>query len=265
MIKKILKVILIFTFSFLLIDKAYAETKNNETTNYAIVIEDDANLLSEEEINKLMDIMYPITEYGNIIFKSINNNDYYSTEAYAINYYHNNFSKNSGTLFLIDMSKKNIYIFSDGYNYKIINRDKAYIITDNVYTYASSGDYFLCAKKAFEEIKTLLEGGKILEPMRYASNIVISITIAAFISFYIAIKMTKLNKVSDKEILNNVSSSFKVNDITATKTGSHREYSPQSDSGGFSGSSSSGGGGGFSGGGGSSGGGSSGGGGGHSF
>ena len=233
--------------------------ETNENTKFKIIIEDDANLLSDEERIKLKEKMTPLTEYGNIAFKTIDNNPYSSVSRYAERYYHNIFNKESGSLFLIDMATRNIYIFSDGYNYRIITSDKAYIITDNVYRYATNKNYYQCAAEAFDQMKTLLDGGKILEPMRYASNIVISITLGAFVAFFIAVKMTSSKKVSEKEILNMMNSHLILNSIDASIVGSHKVYSPRSDGGGSSGGGSSGGGGGGGGGG------SSGGGGGHSF
>ena len=192
----------------------------------------------------------PLTEYGNIAFKSIKSNDT-STEDYASDYYHKNFGSSSGTLFLIDMDNRMIYIFSDGYNYKIINKAKANIITDNTYTYASRSDYYGCAEKAFSQINTLLEGGKISEPMRHISNALISLVVAFLINFLIVLSTTKISRASSDEVFKNCDITFAVNNIVGKKTGVDSVYSPVSESSGGS----SGGGGGFSGGGHSSGGG----------
>ena len=248
-------VIIFFLISFFaLFNNVNAEENKQIDSLFKIVIEDDANILSKSERNLLMEEMRPLSKYGNIIFKSINTNNS-STSSYASNYYHTNFSSQSGTLFLIDMANREIYIFSDGNNYNIINNDKAYIITDNVYRYASNNEYYKCGSVAFSQIKTLLDGGKILEPMRYISNFLVSIIIAFFINYFIVIFNSRVKKANDKEILYKANVSFAVLDSNATKIGSHSVYDPVSDSGGSSSSS----------GGGGGGGGSSGGGGGHSF
>lgn len=252
MIKKIYKTLLIILIVFLSLNKVNALEYINDDTNYKVVIEDDAKLLTNEEIDLLKESMIPLTKYGNIALKSIDNN-YTTADNYARNYYHEHFNMQSGTLFLIDMDSRKIYIFSDGANYRTITNSKANIITDNIYTYASKEEYYICSSKAFEQIYTLLEGGKIAEPMRYISNILIAITLASLLSFIIVLINTKINRPTYQKILKNCKIEFSVSDTTVVKTGSHSEYSPVSDS-----SSS-------SGGGGSSGGGSSGGGGGHSF
>ena len=234
----------------------------NKETNYQVIVEDDANLLSQLELYKLQEEIIDLTKFGNVAFKTINENSS-SSAFYASNYYHKTFGTKSGTLFLIDMDNREIYIFSDGNNYKTITSNKANIITDNVYKYASKEQYYECASKTFEQINSLLRGQKIREPMRYISNIFVSFVFAFFINFCVVLYNTKLKKAKDKEILSNCNIKFNINNINAIKTGQRRVYSPSSSSSSGSGGSS-----GYSGGssfGGGGGGSSSGGGGGHRF
>ncbi len=226
---------------------------NNET-NYKVIIDDMADLIKEEEEKELLNVMKPLTKHGHIAFVSINKNSYFSTSSYASNYYHNSFGTQSGSLFLIDMELREIYIFSDGANYNTITSSKAYLITDNIYKKATAEKYFDCAKEAYKEMNDLLEGKEILEPMRHITNALISITLAFFATFIFMINKSKIPKASDKQLLEYSNISFELGKINAEKTGTSKKYSPPSSSGG---SGSSGGGGG--------GGGSSGGGGGHSF
>lgn len=218
-----------------------------------LIIDDSANLLTEEERELLVKDMTPSTSYGHIVFVTTSSN-YSSANDFADNYYHSKFNKKeNGTLFLIDMSNRKIYIFSDGKNYNIITTGKAQIITDNIYGYAKRAEYYKCSKLAFEQIYTVLDGGKISEPMRYASNIVLSLVIAFFIGFLRVLKNAKIPSPTTQEIINGCAVSFAVANIVGTKIGTHTVYVPPSSS---SGGSSGGGGGG---------GGHSGGGGGHSF
>lgn len=217
------------------------------SNNYRLVIEDDADLLTDEEEKDLEEVMLPLTDYGYIAFKTVNSN-YSTTASYARNYYHEKFGTQSGTVFIIDMDNRNIYIFSDGANYKVITTSKANTITDNIYTYATKGDYYNCAKKAYEQMNTILRGGKIAEPMKYISNAIVSLILSSFFGFLIAFFCFKIKKSSADEILKNSISSVVVNTITGKKTGTHSVYNPPSSS--SSGGGSSGGGGGSSGGGG---------------
>lgn len=213
-----------------------------------VIIEDDADLLTPEEEEKLANDMAPLTEYGYIIFKSINTNDT-RTDIYAKNYYYNKYGNDNGTMFLIDMANREIYICSGGNNSKIITNSKSNIITDNVYKYASNEDYYSCASNAFKDIETLLYGGKIAEPMRYASNIVISLVLGFLFTFFYVSSSMKIKNPSKKSKMDNVEKLVAISNLSVLPAGQRRVYSPVSDndSGGFS---SGGGGGGFSGGGG---------------
>ena len=222
---------------------------NNET-NYTASIEDNANLLSIEERVKLFEEIKPLTKYGHTAFITTANNTS-SVEYFADSYYHSHFGTQSGTIFIIDMSNRKIYIFSDGANYRTVTKSKAYSITDNTYRDATNKEYYRCASRTFKQINTILDGGKIAEPMRYTSNIFIAITLAFFFSFLYILGKSRIKKASDSAIVKNCDIDFKIGETSVIKTGQHRVYSPQSSGG--------------SGGGGGGGGGSSGGGGGHSF
>ena len=132
MIKKIFYILtILFAFSTINVHAEENIYYVNEETNYKVVYEDNANLLSESEKNQLLSDMKPLTKYGNIAFITIAKNNM-TTSEFANDYYHRMFGTESGTIFVIDMDNRQIYIFSDGSNNKIINRNKAYIITDNV-------------------------------------------------------------------------------------------------------------------------------------
>ena len=76
----------------------------NPTTNYKALIEDNAELLTDSEREKLLSEMEKITTYGNAAFNTINANNS-TADSYASGYYHNKFDNASGTLFLIDIFK----------------------------------------------------------------------------------------------------------------------------------------------------------------
>ena len=236
----------------------------NEKTEFKAIIEDNANLLTIEEKEKLFDQMQPLTEYGHIVLLTITENDY-SPDTYAKNEYYSRFENESGTLFLIDMKNRYLYIVSGGWNYKYITRQKADIITDNVYMDARNENWYECTSKAFSQIQSVLEGNKINEPMRYASNIVLSILIAFSLCYLYVLIKTDVSKASAAKILDSCNINVNVTNVHGDKTGTKKVYHPvSSDSGGDSGFSGGSSGGGFSSGGGG-GGGFSGGGGGHGF
>ena len=237
-------------------DRNSGTVYTNSETGYSVIIEDDASLLSNDEKKQLAETMKDITPYGDVAFKSIDYNPY-STETYIERYYNSIFGTGSGTVFLIDMDNRNIWIYSDGSIYSTITTAYANVITDNVYTYASDKDYFTCANKAFIQEAALLHGRRISQPMKYISNALLAIVIAILINYFIVRQTSRVRKASDNEIVNGVFANNAFNNVSVNFIRQTRTYSPRS-------SSSSGSSGGHSGGGGG-GGGHRGGGGGHSF
>lgn len=226
--------------------------ESEPVSEYAAVIEDDADLLSDSEEAALLLELLPITEYANVAFHTVKEHSFSSTESYAADYYDKTFGGGTnGTVFLIDMDRRFIYIVSDGAAYRTVTRSRAETITDNVYRYASRGDYYACAEEAFREILALLEGGRIAEPMKYASNAFLAISAALLVMFLIVQSVTNLRRPKKNELREAAVVRFTGDAPIVEKTGTTRRYEPISTgSGGGSGGSGGGGGGGFSGGGG---------------
>jgi uncharacterized protein len=222
--------------------------------NYRVVIEDGEDLLSSEEENALAVQMDAITKYGNAGFVSVSQYD--STASYAKEKYRQLFGHESGILFVIDMGRRNIWIYCDGKIYRTIDKAYANTITDNVYRYATRGEYYECAANVYDQARLLLEGGHIAQPMKHVSNALIALVLALLLNFVLLLLQRKEKNISYKEIAAAMTTATAVKILSKKKTKSKRHIHVESDS-----SS----GGGYSGGGGGGGGGSSGGGGGHSF
>ena len=222
--------------------------------NFKIYIEDDADLLTSDEEADLAETMKGVTAYGGAAFVTTASNAG-TTQYYAERVFREKFGRGSGVVFCVDMDNRYLYIFSDGAIYSTLTRAKANTITDNVYRYASRGDYYGCAQEAFREMNELLAGRKIAEPMKNICNAILAVLIAMLIFFIIIKAASSARSASVAEMVEGLSSS-KVNASPANVRflGETRRYSPVERS---SGGGSSGGGGG--------GGGSSGGGGGHGF
>ena len=232
----------------------------NPATGYYVTVEDAADLLTDEEEKMLLTELLPMTEYGNACTATGYSDDGQSTYDFAADCYEALFGKNtkSGTMFMIDMENREIYIYSDGENLRNIDKGYAYVITDNVYKYASRGEYHRCILEAYSQIRDVLEGRKIAQPMKYASNALLALALAMILN-YVILRLTGSAKTpSDQKILDSIVFTSAVAAPMAVFTGTSKVYSPPSRSSG-------GGGGGWSGGGGGGGGGHSGGGGGHRF
>ena len=223
----------------------------NPETGYAVYIRDDEDLLSDEEEAKLIEEMIPLTQYGNAGFLSGENRSM-STSQYSAQAYSSLFGSESGSLFVIDMGQRMLYIKNNGAISEIVSNAYSNTITDNIYKYASDGDYYTCASKAFSQILTLLEGGKIAQPMRYISAALLALILGLMINYLILRAVSKPRKATAGEIIDAANVDFRLRNPDARHVNTTRVYSPIRTSGGGGGSR--GGGGGFSGGGGSGGG-----------
>ncbi|MBR7079658.1 MAG: TPM domain-containing protein [Treponema sp.] len=169
----------------------------NEETGFEAYIADDAGLLSEKEKDALLNDLIPITQWGNACFFTSDKNYGVSTEELAAEFYEQLYEPDtSGTIFLVDMNERMLWIHSEGEVYKTINDNYAQTITDNVYKLASASDYYGCASKVFGQIGTLLSGGKIAQPMKHISNYLLALILALIICF---IYMKSSSKTQDEK------------------------------------------------------------------
>ena len=243
---------------------ALAAEEAGEST-YRVVIDDEADLLTEAEETFLRTYMEKVLPFGNAAFVTVNSNPT-TTERLAENKFMEFFGDTSGALFIIDMANRYIQLIADGAVYKTVTRTRCNEITDNIYPYATKGEYLLCATKAFEQVVKLLEGGRVAAPFRYVTNAFLALCLALLGNFAL-MSLQRRKKVAPENALkvpvavNAASSVAKAGDVAAVALTmlNQRKTRHVESSGGGGGRS----GGGFSGGGG--GGGFSGGGGGHRF
>ena len=250
------KVLLFITLLLVIIPTLpiYAETTESNLANkhYEIIIEDDADLLTEVQEQQLKSNLEELSEYGYVLFKTTNIANNSTSLRYIQNYYYSKLQNKSGVAFYIDMNKRQVCACATGGLDKIITSSKCDTIMDNVYTYARKGDYYGCAVETFSQMNRLLSGGKIAESMKYYCNAILSVMVSLFASFGFFMIITGNKRATKKELVNECVISLEHSPIEVAKTGSHRVYSPVSDSSSSGGSSGGGGGGGgFSGSGGS--------------
>lgn len=264
----IFKVLLLaFCISIFMIGKSYALDQSaflsssvyqNSDTGYTAYIDDEEDLLSSSEEEELLKKLVPLTQYGNVAFLSGRGD--YSAAATIRDFYNEVFYGKSGLIFFIDMENREIRIQSGGAFYRTISSDVANSITDNVYVFASNGDYYRTAAVAFSQVKAKMEGRFVATPMRWISNFFLAIFLGLLFNFTMLLMTWKQNRAGSKAVLgalrpNMILSNREVIMTNQTKV---RLSSSSSRRGGQSG-------GGFSGGGSSGGGGFSSGGGGHRF
>lgn len=224
----------------------------DETTGYKVEIHDDASLLKDTELKALVEDMKKLTRYGSVGFFTANVND--NTTSYLAHSLYDKYlwkqsrARESGTIFLIDMAKRNIYIYSNGELYKTITNSYADIITDRVYKHATNGDYYRCAKETYESELTLLEGRKLSKNMQYISNIFLAAALAILLNYLLVKVFSRAKSPSEAEMLVAIAATQRMNHVDVRFERETKVYSPQSSHsgssrGGSSGGSSGGGGG----------------------
>jgi uncharacterized protein len=230
-------------------EHVYADTsKTNGSTGYEAIVKDDADLMTDSEEKELLELLSDVTDYCNAAVVTIDENPYYNTQKYAENYSDSTFGGKSAVVFVVNMEDRYIYLDSAGSARSRITSSYADTITDNVYRYASKGDYYTCAYKAFEQVYTLMRGQRIAQPMKYISNALLAIALAMLINFILVKIKAGKHKASRQELLSGIFSSYQLHDATAVFSHQTRTYSPPSSDSGGGGSSGGGGGGGGGGG-----------------
>ena len=232
----------------------FSSSYKNSTTGYEAWVYDGAGLFAQTEAKILLDEAYKLTEYAETYVITIpkGENPYGSnesaTKAYGDNLYIKNCNKDSSIMFIIDMHTRYIYIYRYGKAEDSLTSGKCDTITDNVYSYASSKDYYNCAMKGLEQIGQVMAGQHIAQPMKVVSNLFLALVVGFVIMYLVALGKSKTSKTSDDELLKFAAINFNANNPTDIVTGTTKTYCPRSS--GSSGGGRSGGGGGFHGGGG---------------
>ena len=225
---------------------AAAETRTNETTGFIAVLDDSGSLLDTAEYDGVWEAMMPVTEYCNVGFYTYSGSDKTYVMDKAKAWANANF-KGTCTLFIIDMATRQLAVWSSTDVQKTLTQSKGYTITDNVYKYASRGDYAGCAESAFNQMYKVLKGVNVKGPMRVISNALLALLAAILLAYlFISARMEQEVKVSMPDIITTTAAGAGAV-IAAKKLPRKVKHSSSSGGGGFHGG---GGGGGFSGGGG---------------
>ena len=227
-------------------------SRQNGDTGFRAVIGDDAGLLDPAEYEGVLSAMMPVTEYCNAGFYTYGgeSKDYVMNKAKA---WAKDVFGASCTLFIIDMATRQLGVWSTDDILRTLTQSKGYTITDNVFSYATRGEYAGCAETAFNQMYRVLKGEKVSGPMRVISNALLAMLAAILLAYlFISARMEQEVKVSLPEIATaTVGAGAVIAAKRLTRKVKHSSNSGGGHSGGFGGGGFSGGGGGFSGGGGS--------------
>lgn len=255
--KKLILTVTVFSLAVIMPCRgAYASSgETQKSADWRVYIADGADLLTDAEEEELFGIMKPGTEYGNMVFVTIDDAVGYNSSDYIEMLYQTTdvLQGTDAVIYIIDMDNRLLWISGYGSLKKIITPDYGNLITDNIYSYASQQDYGRCAKEGYRQIVAKLEGERIAGPLRTAGNFSIALILAAVLTFLFAYSTSASRKANDADILNNIERRINMTNPNIVHTTTKKIYDPPSSSsssggGGFR--SSGGGGGGFHGGGG---------------
>ena len=191
--------------------------------------------LTPEEEEELIPYMAESSDGGFVLLITTDHNEYGNAESYAGNYYRSQIPDESGVLFLIDLDTRKLLFYSEGEYKRELTSSKMNIIGDNIYKYATNGDFYTCAREAFTQVSDVLEGRRISARMKYISNACLAILLALIINYFIARAVSGTAKPSDESIVDSLYSQFSFTDPNVTFLHESRKYSPRSSGSGGSG------------------------------
>lgn len=171
-------------------------TANAQSSNVSVI--DDADLLTDSEESDIADYLDRLDESINYIVVTSNQIGS-SADSILEDYYRSQYSSTSdGVAFIVDMFHREIYMQGYGDLRSKLTSGDCTDITDNVYTYASNGNYYLCIMKAMSQADTVINEGFIVRPMRIIVSALISIIIGFLIVFYWAMYSRKKRSPVEK-------------------------------------------------------------------
>lgn len=163
---------------------------------YPVLIDDDADLLTAPEESQLQSDAAALSAYGAVAFFTTRQSG--NTDLKAEYYFDARISPDihhSGVVFMVDMANREIYLFTRGAIEDKVGKAGAYAVTDNVYRYASAGQYYECARAAFREVLTLVEGGRVFSPMRVICNLLLALSIG-LIAAYLVVRRASVQRTT---------------------------------------------------------------------
>ena len=172
---------------------------------------------------------YALTRH-NAGFATIDHNPMYSTETYAADWLEYYLGTESSILFLIDMDNRQLYIRANngGGIGKKITASYCRVISDNVYSYASEGDYYTCAYKVFDQALTLLAGQRISQPMKYVCNALFAIAIGMILCYFLAKGTSSIRRTTDDEMLEYANKNISYTPPELEHSYTEKKYHPRS-------------------------------------
>ena len=158
-----------------------------------LTVNDYAGLFTETQTQSLIEDYSAITEYMDAEVLTV---DTYmgETSAVAEQYAIQTYGNDTAVIFMIDMYNRQIYVYANGDALKTISRADSRAITDNIYQYASQGDYYGCAAGALDQILGKCQGQRLSRPVKHITNAMIAILLGILINYLIVVQSRKAHR-----------------------------------------------------------------------
>ena len=165
---------------------------------YRVYMQDDADLLTDEEEQRLIGVMEGLLPHGNVAFLSTAKGSG-PTAQKALDYRENTLGlprRIPLILLIIDMKNREIYLFSQGSLESVITRSNATAITEEAARYLSGGKYYLGAEKAFVLTQDLFVTRTVPSAMRLTAALVAAPALGLLVAALVMLRSSQLHSAS---------------------------------------------------------------------
>ena len=190
---------LLLTISLLLAQAAVlAEGDTGAESLGQILIHDDGNLLTKQEEDEIYAEMEKIAVFCDVGLYTYDGTSQTPVLTKAREWCDRVFpADDECVVFVIDMATREIAVSSTDEIRKSVTKAKANLICDNVSSLATKGKYAECAKEAFRQVYTTLDGGKLFSSMKFIGNALMAVAAGILLTFLlISARMEQEVKVS---------------------------------------------------------------------
>ncbi|MBR1772219.1 MAG: hypothetical protein IJ747_09350 [Lachnospiraceae bacterium] len=172
----------------------------NETTGYEVYVYDQAQVLSELDAERLAEQMKELTQYGNAVFWSVQDNPL-SVSGYAEAHYLNLYGDESGILVVLDLGKERAGVYSTGRIGRAFGARERERLASSLRRSIKNGSYAPSAQVIFSRALSAVEGEFMARVTKYACNALIALILAMLINFVAVNLSSRPQWTSDSELL----------------------------------------------------------------
>ena len=149
-----------------------------------VVIDDDGGFLNESERAEILAEMEKIAPFCDVGLFIDNGTSHAAVLSKAKDWADRVFpEQDECVVFVIDMATRYLGLSSTDGIRKTLSAAKANLICDNVSGLAKNGRYAECAKEAFRQVYTTLNGGKVTSVMKYIGNALMAVAGAILLAY----------------------------------------------------------------------------------